>query len=308
MRRHLRPGAFGATCLSLAVSLTLAAPAAGQPAFGVATVTGQQRLVAFETQTPGTITSSLAITGLQGAEVIHGLDFDPCSDPPTLFALGSTSRLYTIDTSSGAATQVGSGAFTPALSGTRFGFDIVDCEQARVVSDADQSLRVDLGTGAATADPPLAYDSGDANFGANPNVVGAAQAPFQTEFGIDSVLDVVVVQRTGDDPLSDSALTTVGPLGVDTGPVVGFDITGGLNPYAALDVGGQSRLYLLDLESGAATLLGAIGGSPLTGGLAVQPAAPQLSASASPFDLGSQPLGTMGPERTVTITLIGGDA
>ena len=86
--------------------------------------------------------------------------------------LGSTSRLYTIDLTSGVATQVGASPFAAALSGTNFGFDfnpVVD--RVRVVSDADQNLRLNPNNGAlAATDTALAYAVGDANAGANPNM------------------------------------------------------------------------------------------------------------------------------------------
>src|SRR4029453_12592543 len=124
--------------------------------------------------TPGTIFGALGITGLQAGETVLGIDFRPATGG--LYALGSTSRLYTINPTTGAATQVGAaGAFT--LSGTAFGFDfnpVVD--RIGVVSDADQNLRLIPDTGAlvGVADTPLAYATGDPNFGLNPNVVGAA--------------------------------------------------------------------------------------------------------------------------------------
>ena len=67
---------------------------------------------------------SKPITGLQAGENILGIDMRPATGQ--LYALGSTSRLYTINMSNGVAAQVGTIAFTPALSGTAFGFDFVN--------------------------------------------------------------------------------------------------------------------------------------------------------------------------------------
>src|SRR5678809_1253267 len=83
-------------------------------------VTTTNLLVSFNSGAPGTILSSVAITGLQAGETILGIDFRPATKQ--LYGLGSTSRIYTISLSTGAATAVGS-PFTPALSGTAFGFD-----------------------------------------------------------------------------------------------------------------------------------------------------------------------------------------
>jgi hypothetical protein len=179
-----------------------------------------------------------------------------------------------------------------------------------VTSDTGQNLRLDLTTGAATADGVLAYDAGDPNFGQGPSIVGVSERG-ESVFAIDSGLDVLALLQGPDDPPTDSGLATVGPLGVDTGTGVGFGISEGGNPLAVLEVAGQSKLYRIDLDTGAATLQGTVGGtSPvtITGGIALPRSPPQLQATPSPLTFGDQPLGTMGPVQTVTIALVGGDA
>src|SRR5262249_60754511 len=61
------------------------------------------------------------------------------------------------------------------------------------------------------------------------------------------------------DPPNDGILTTVGPLGIDFGPLGGFDIvtdaTGKDSGYAA----SGATLYAIDLTTGAARSLGTIG-------------------------------------------------
>src|SRR5437764_1041392 len=98
-----------AAALAAAFAITAVTPAAAQPVLGVRTAVsppGQQRLVSFDTQTPGSITSDVAISGLQSGEAIVGMDFD-LGFPPVLYAVGSTSRVYSINTGTGAATQIG---------------------------------------------------------------------------------------------------------------------------------------------------------------------------------------------------------
>ena len=302
-----------AAALSAAFAITAAAPAAAQPVFAVRTAAsppGQQRLVSFDTQSPGTLTSDAAISGLQSGETIVGMDFGVDQFPPQLYAIGSTSRVYTIDTGTGGATQVGGGPFSPALSGTSFAVESFD-DVLRVLSTADQNLAVDQGNGTASAGANLVYATGDPNQAADPNVV-AAGLQGENLFVIDSNLDVLAFLEGPDDPHSKNDLTTIGPLGVDTGPAVGFDVSGGVNPYAVLDVAGASRLYVIDTATGAATphpsAAGNAVGATITGGIAVQPQDPQLQASPSPLDFGNQPLGTMGPATTLTIQLTGGEA
>src|SRR5262249_49922184 len=69
---------------------------------------------------PGTVPAPITITGLQSGESILAIDYRPVNGQ--LYGLGSTSRLYTINVATGAATQVGSGTFAVPLSGTAFGF------------------------------------------------------------------------------------------------------------------------------------------------------------------------------------------
>jgi uncharacterized protein DUF4394 len=253
--------------------------------------------VKFNSATPGTIISTTTITGLQVGETILGIDFRPCTSQ--LFGLGSTSRLYTIDSATGAATQVGSsGAFT--LSGIDFGFDfnpVVD--RIRVVSDADQNLRLHPDTGALVAtDTSLAYAVGDPNVGANPNVVGSAyQNNFKgttttTLFGIDSGLDILATQN----PPNNGTLNTIGSLGagVDTTGLTGFDVAAGSGVgYASLTAPSatSSTLNIVNFATGAVTAIGASGVAvPIGGGLTIKDIAVEFSlalASAGSTAVGS---------------------
>ncbi len=267
MRKTLR---LGIGCLTLVFWM---GPVAVE-AVTIYGVTTTNTLLTFDSATPGT-TTSVAITGLQAGENVLGIDLRPSTGQ--LYALGSTSRLYTINPATGAATQVGSGTFSPALSGTSFGFDfnpVVD--RIRVVSDADQNFRLNPDTGAVVAtDTNLAYASGDPNFGTNPNVVALAYtnnfsgATTTTLFGIDSNLDIALIQGSPDGtPISPNTgqlftalpLFTAGPVLVNTSDAVGFDFSGPPTVgYLSLTpiTGAASSLYTV----GAAelTLVGTIG-------------------------------------------------
>src|SRR5262249_44051896 len=150
-----------------------------------------------------------------------------------LYALGSTSRLYVVNTFTGNATLVGAGPFTPTLNGTSFGFDFnPTVDRIRIVSDADQNLRLNPATGGAgIVDTALAYAVGDPNAAQNPfigasaytnNFAGAAAT---TLYGIDAALDILVIQN----PPNGGVLNTVGALGVnvDQAQPYAFDITRG---------------------------------------------------------------------------------
>ena len=243
-----------------ALALGLAGAASAEPLFGLTTTNS---LLGFDSASPGTV-SSISITGLQAGEQLLGIDFRPATQ--TLYALGSTSRLYSLNTSTGAATQVGSaGAFT--LSGTAFGFDFnPTVDRIRVTSNTGQNLRLNPNDGTLTAtDTPLAYATGDANAGAAPRVVGSAYtnsfagATTTTLYAIDANLDILATQI----PPNNGTLNTIGALGFNTSDLVGFDISplSGLS-FASLTApgGSSSQLFAINLATGAATLVGTIGG------------------------------------------------
>lgn len=251
---------FGFAWFILAASVFAVSTAAHATPITVVTVANN--LVTFDSTTPGTVSAPLAITGLQPAENLLGIDFRPANG--MLYGLGSTSRLYTINPTTGAATQVGAaGAF--ALSGTAFGFDFnPTVDRIRETSDADQNLRLNPNDGT------LAGTDGALNPG-NPTIVGSAYtnnvagALTTTLYGIDSNLDQLFVQN----PPNNGTLTMVGPLGFNTSDFVGFDISGVTGvAYASLTAPGaaSSSLYTINLTTGAATLIGTIGGgAPVTG-------------------------------------------
>jgi hypothetical protein len=232
-------------------------PAQATTIYGVTTTNVLER---FDSSTPGTIFGALGITGLQAGETVLGIDFRPATGG--LYALGSTSRLYTINPATGAATQVGSaGAFT--LSGTAFGFDfnpVVD--RIRVTSNIGQNLRLNPNDGTLTAtDTALIYQAGDPNQGATPRVVGSAYNG-GTLYAIDSNLDILANQINPNGGL----LSTIGALGFNTSDLVGFDISTGI-AFAAMTApaGSASQLFTINVGTGAATLVGTIGGGvPLT--------------------------------------------
>lgn len=247
---------------------------AGQAsALAVYGVTSANSLVSFDTATPGTINSTVAVSGLNVGASLLGIDFRPANG--LLYGVSSDSRLYTINLSSGAATSIGSAsAFT--LSGASFGFDFNPVpDRIRVTSDADQNLRLNPNNGALGAtDTNLAFATADSNAGVNPNIVGSAYtnsfsgATATTLYGIDSALDILVTQV----PPNAGTLNTVGSLGFDTTDQVGFDIffLGNL-AFASLTAGdGSSSLYGINLATGAATAIGAIGSGLLISDIAIQ--------------------------------------
>jgi hypothetical protein len=246
--RLIRLAAFALSVVFFAASQA----AAQQPVTAYGLTTNNQ-LVVFNTATPNVLSAPLPITGLQAGENILAIDFRPANN--VLYGLGSSSRLYTINTTTGGATQVGAaGAFT--LNGTDFGFDFNPAvDRIRVVSNTGQNLRLNPNDGTLVATDgnlnpgmPMVTGAGYTN-----NLPGAVNT---TLYVIDRSNNTLYIQN----PPNNGTLVPVGPLGVAaTGPNE-FDISSIDNTaYAALVVGGVSRLYIINLQTGAATPVGTIG-------------------------------------------------
>jgi hypothetical protein len=183
-------------------------------------------------------------------ESILGIDMRPATGQ--LFALGSTSRLYTVNTASGAATIVGAGPFTPALIGTSFGFDFnPTVDRIRVVSNTGQNLRLNPITGTVAAT--------DMNL--NPGMPAVDAVAYTNNFpgatttvlyDIDDASNNLSMQN----PPNNGELVAVGPLGVNIGAANGFDIGGASgNGYAIFSSGGSTKLYAVNLITGVANAI-----------------------------------------------------
>lgn len=208
-------------------------------------------------------TTSVPVIGLQAGETLVGIDLRPSLQ--TLYGVGSSSRVYQINPLTGAAVQVGTaGAFT--LNGTAFGTDFNPVpDRIRQVSNTEQNLRLNPNDGTLAATDTALNPAG--------NVVGVAYtnsfpgATVTTLFGIDSAAGTTVmigsVNGTPNSP-NGGQITTVGSLGLGTNlnEAIGFDISGLTGTaYASITTGGISRLYTINLSTGAETLAASNGGA-----------------------------------------------
>jgi hypothetical protein len=245
------------------IALIAAAPAYGQTAFAVTT---DNRLVSFDVTNPTTLLSNVNLSGMQPNELTLGIDFRPATGE--LYAMGSSNRLYKVNTATGASTAVG-GAFSTALNGVEFGFDFnPTVDRIRVTSDSGQNLRIHPDTGAVIAvDGTLNYAASDPNAGKTPNIVASAYtnnfagATSTILYNIDSNLDILTTQI----PPNAGTLNTVGPLGMDISSLAGFDIFGVDTAYAAVTRSGDFRSWLMtvNLMTGQLSPVGPIGGTAL---------------------------------------------
>jgi hypothetical protein len=236
-------------------------------------VTLDNRFLLFGSKAPGTIASKTTISGLPAGERIVAIDFRPVDDH--LYGVGTDARVYTLNLTTAAATSVTQAPFSVALDGDHFGLDFnPTTDRLRVSSaESEQNLRVNPGTGAVVAeDVDFAYATGDVNEGVNPAIGGLAYtnsvvgATTTVLYGIDSNTNSLVMLPSP----NGGGLTTVGELGTNTIPCIGFDIDpSDGTAFASLANNGVSALYTLNLTNGAATLVGVIDVDSEVQGIAV---------------------------------------
>ena len=204
-------------------------------------------LLIFNPTASGVVTKPL--TGLAMGETIVGIDMRPATGQ--LFALGSTSRIYAVNMSNGAGAMIGSGPFTPALSGTSFGFDFnPTVDRIRVVSNTGQNLRLNPNDGTvAVTDAPL--NPGTPSVDAAGYINSFPGATTTVLYDIDFGTDRLHIQN----PPNAGTLDAGKPLGIDVSASNGFDIGGRTNnAYGIFTVGGNNGLYSVNLATGAASL------------------------------------------------------
>ncbi|AYZ13873.1 DUF4394 domain-containing protein [Chryseobacterium arthrosphaerae] len=191
---------------------------------------------------------SKTVAGLQSGENILGIDFRPVNGQ--LYALGSSSRIYTINLGTGTATAVRSAPFSTLLSGTDFGFDFnPTVDRIRVVSNTGQNLRLNPNDGTIAA-TDITLNPGSPIISAAAYTNNFAGAASTTLFVIDHNTDKLYQQN----PPNNGTLVETGPLGINITGTNGFDI-GSMSQKAYLmaSVGSSTKIYSINTTTGAAT-------------------------------------------------------
>jgi Domain of unknown function (DUF4394) len=208
-----------------------------------------------------------------------------------LYGLTTTNQIYTLALKGdGVEATLVSTLSQPFEGGAVSGFDFNPvADRLRLVGENDQSFRINVDTGAVIADGALAFGPGDANAGVNPRVTGAAYTnsfagTTATQlFDLDAELDTLVLQT----PPNDGTLQTVGALGFDLDSLGGFEIVASATGDNTAFVVSDATLYSLNLESGVASSLGAIGTDDTINfqGLTAAPAIADVEPLPELFDL-----------------------
>ena len=308
--------------------------------YGITTTNG---LFSFNSTTPGTITTPVAITGIVAGQTLAGADFRPATGQ--LYALGynaadGSAQLYTIDLTTAVATPVGAGiTLVAGIANNAFGFDfnpVVD--RIRVIAGPNTTAannganyRLNPNNGAiAGTDTNVAYAAGDVSFGSTPTIAAAAYtnnvsgAANTTLYAYNwSNDDLVRVGSVGGAPISPNTgqLFTVGDSSVVTNTrSLGFDISGATSvAYANLDTTtANDFLFTVNLATGVVTNRGTIGaGIPVADiSVGITPPATTLAFSSATYtDDESQSVslvvnrtGVTTGVTTATLTLNGGNA
>lgn len=242
------------------------------------------KLYTFDAQAPTLLIGTpITITGITSGQVLVGMDYRP--NTGELIGLGYNSgtnaaRLYTINTTSGAATAIGAADITLTLGTGPVAFDFnPTVDRIRVMGSNNKNYRLNPNNGAIGAtDLDLNYKAADVNFGKNPYIGTCAYtnsyigATATTLYDFDDSLNVFATQI----PPNDGVLNSLaGPTGITINTTdrssdmdIYYDKATSTNKaYFTANPDGTTNdnLYTVNLSTGATTLVGLIGT-----GLAVQ--------------------------------------
>ena len=238
-------------------------------------------LVTFDSATPGTINSTVTLSGIFGGDSVLGIDYRPIDG--LLIGLGYNStngatHVYSI-TSGGAATVINTMTLVPGLARVTADFNPT-ANAIRVVTSGapGNNLRIPTGgTGALTLDSDLnPPNTGIRATAYSRNNAGGGTAGATTLYEIDGTNNALVSQGSvdffvgsGTSPNS-GTITSIGALvGVVGSAIVGFDIFNAPGTAASSQgnafVATSTALFSLSLggggpPAGTATVLGAFGG------------------------------------------------
>ena len=236
----------------------------------------------IDTTVPAAALRTVAITGLQNGEAVIAIDYRPATRE--LYGVGvvpgGISRLYKINTTTGAATLIGGGPFDSVVGQSTNGLLGMDfnpvVDRIRLINSIGMNMRIHPDTATVVVDTDIFMASGEVTQGnAKPiaiaytnNVAGALTA---TLYGVISANGPVVVRicSTGGTPISPNAGTMfiVGPTGarIYSSLHQGLDVSRSGIAYMIVD--NTNTLYTVNLTTGTATALGSLPPSTTQGPL-----------------------------------------
>lgn len=264
------------------VAATLAFQAPGRAQQTVYAIgNGGSSLLRFQSSNPSNVT---VVANFSGASTfLDAIDYRPATGQLYGY-LDSSDSFYTVNLNTGLLTLSSVGASAAPTNTFQLGMDFnPSIDRARVITDSAQNIVYNPVAGTAAAFTNVFYAAGDPNELASPSIIDNAYtnnfagAPTTQQYAIDYGLDALVTVAN-----NAGTLATVGALGVNTDIYTGFDIftsSGGINTgYALLTpFGGSPSFYTINLTTGSATLVGALGFTNQVYSLAVVPAPSALA-------------------------------
>lgn len=220
-------------------------------------LTSLNTIVTFETDDASIILTSAPITGIGAGETLLDIDLRPGN--VRLYTLSSAGTLYMLTGGAAGYAATSVGALGASLTGSRHGIDFNPAaDRLRIVSNSNQSLRVNPLSAATAVDAPVSFLASPAT---DPNIVGVAYTNNRPDavttilYGLDARTNTLVrfvSPNTG-------VLQTVGALSFNAGTAarVGFDISGATGDAFATR---NNRLYAINLATGQSIRMGLIGG------------------------------------------------
>lgn len=249
-------------------------------------LTAQGALLTFDSATPGTVTNVGNVTGASAGQFFLNIDFRPANG--LLYGLAvntitGASNIYTINTSTAAATMVGTVPFTLSVSiGSRVAMDFNPVtDQLRVVSRNGSNYQVNPTTGTIGAtNTTLNYAPGDPGgsgipdnvaLAHNNNFAGAAATTlYGYSWNFDDLLRIGSANGMPLSPDTGQTFTIGGAMQFPLTSNIGFDISGSGAAFLTGNIGAQT-LFSVNLATGRATTIGAIGGNPQLVSIAIAP-------------------------------------
>ncbi len=239
-------------------------------------INNSNMLISFDSDMPLAIRSSKSVSGITAGQLISGMDFRPATGE--LYILGYdtsnyNSQLYVLNVSNGMASVVNSTPVQLMLDKGKISFDfnpVVD--RIRIIGSNNMNYRLHPETGVVVAvDSMEMYATGDINSGMDPSVGTAAYsnsfsgAVATSLYIYDDSLNILALQS----PPNNGVLNTIGASGLIvslTDPTSDLDIyydnissTNTAYFSANTPLSSNDQLYVVDLNSGVATLTGQIG-------------------------------------------------
>jgi hypothetical protein len=243
---------------SLIASTMLIASFATASAAPVLGLTGDKTLVMFDTAKPA-VTKTMDVTGVTK---LVGIDFRPGTK--TVIGVTPEHAIVSINLETGAATEVAKMDKMLTITEAPVVVDFNPMADRLRFMSGTTNHRVHPETGAVTVDGTLAYEEGDMHKGETPNIVAAAYTnsigkPEKTAmYNIDATIGALIQQTKP----NDGTLKAIGKLGLKDKPATyAFDIQGEEGGKNTAYLAAGKMLYTVDLETGAATEVGAITGT-----------------------------------------------